>query len=122
MSKLVGLVVIGKGEGRKIGYPTANLKLLDNSFEPPAGVYACWTQLENNKKVPGILISGAWLETNGDLSEEVYLLDFSSDLYGQKLSVEVVDKIRELVKITNPVDLVKLIERDIKTTRKILKL
>jgi riboflavin kinase/FMN adenylyltransferase len=121
MSKINGIVVSGKGGGRKIGYPTANLKIIDDST-PPAGVYACWVQLENGQKVPGILISGVWLEANGNLSEEVYLLDFNGDLYGQELSVEVIDKIRELVKISTAIDLVKLIESDIGLTRRILKL
>jgi riboflavin kinase / FMN adenylyltransferase len=121
MSKLVGTVVSGKGEGRKIGYPTANLKVTDGS-RPPVGVYACWVQLENNKKVPGILISGVFLESTGDLGEEVYLLDFSDDLYDQKLSLEIVGKIREVVKVFNTTDLVKLIEHDIELTRRILKL
>lgn len=121
MSKISGVVVSGKGEGRKSGYPTANLRVIDGS-RPPAGVYACWVQLENGQKVSGILISGVWLEANGDLGEEVYLLDFNGDLYGQKLSLKIIDKIREVVKIFNAADLVKLIESDIELTRKILKL
>lgn len=121
MSKLVGIVMSGKGKGRKIGYPTANLRVTIGC-KPSAGVYACWVQLENNKKVPGILISGAFLESTGSLGEEVYLLDFDDDLYGQKLSLEIINKIREVVKIFNAADLVKLIEHDIELTRKILKL
>lgn len=122
MSKISGIVVRGKGEGRKIGYPTANLELIGDCVRPPAGVYACKVQLENGQKVLGILISGVFLEPTGNLGEEVYLLDFNDDLYGQKLSLEIIDKIREVVKISNAVDLVKLIESDIQLTRKILKL
>jgi len=120
MFKLTGQVVKGLGEGRRLGYPTANLALPDSAIRPPAGVYACWVDYVGGSHQPGLLVSGVYLETNQQPRCEVYLLDWQGDLYGQVLRVEVVTKLREVVKTTNPAQLIDLIKQDIVQGRLVL--
>ena len=116
-----GQVVAGRSEGRLLGYPTANLKLAPGSNRPPEGVYACWVKgLSQAAPQAGILISGIYQEHDMTPRIEVYVLDFSGDLYGVHLEMEVVAKLREVVRGVALAQLRQLIEQDIAATRKIL--
>jgi len=116
-----GQVVSGYGEGKKLGFPTANLQLVTESFRPSQGVYACWVSVADNKKRPGILVSGVYWEEVNVPRIEVYVLDFSGDLYGKNVSVEIVQKIREVVRLLKVDELKNLIKNDIVSARAILK-
>ncbi len=116
---ITGRVIRGKGEGRQIGYPTANLKLIEDSFRAQTGIYAVWVFL-GDTKYAGVLVSGVEQEASGEPRQEVYLLDFSDDLYGQNLQVEMVQKLRDVIRTTNLEDIKKQIEQDIKQTKIIL--
>jgi len=115
-----GTVIPGYGEGRKLGFPTANLRLDAASPRPAVGVYICWVAYKSQAKVPGILVSGVHWETQQVPRVEVYLLDFSGDLYGLELEVAVGQKMRDVVTGLSPAELKKLIARDIATTRQLM--
>lgn len=102
-----GVVVRGEGRGRKIGFPTANLKI-ENKLTLPYGVYATWAVPKNSKdgkKMPSVTNVGVRPTfTQGapgpDGSElpalvETHLLDRTLDLYGQTLEVRFVKRLRE---------------------------
>ena len=92
---LVGKVVTGKQLGRTIGFPTANLELDPAKFLPRFGVYAVDAWLTDNTTVKGIMNIGCRPTVAGESPTiEVHLLDWSGDLYGQDLRVELVDFIR----------------------------
>lgn len=114
-----GIVVSGNGEGRQLGYPTANLSLGANDSRVLPGVYAAWVHY-HERRLPGILISGVGVEAGGLPRQEVYLLDFSGELYGEELSVEVIRKMRELVHGIDVDELRRQIEVDIISARQIL--
>jgi len=116
-----GQVVSGYGEGRKIGFPTANLQLGTDSFRPPKGVYAVWVSGVDDQKKSGILVSGVHWESLQRPRVEVYVLDFVGDLYGKFLSVEIVQKIREVVDLPKIEELVDIIKNDITLAKTILK-
>jgi len=105
--ELTGLVI--KGEG--LGYKTANLKIAKH-FNLPDGVYFAKV-IYQNKEYPAIAIRGI----RADL--EVFLLDFDDDLYGQTLTVEVAQKMRDLIFYEKPEDLLNQIQQDIKQAKKI---
>jgi riboflavin kinase / FMN adenylyltransferase len=102
---LVGEVVLGQQLGRKLGFPTANLALPPDKFLPQTGVYAvrvtCDTlALEQarlnpeerpNSKINGVLNLGYRPTISGQepvLTVEAHLLNWSGDLYGHTLRVE----------------------------------
>jgi riboflavin kinase/FMN adenylyltransferase len=108
-----GQVVHGNHLGRKLGFPTANLKLEDNfEFFPPFGVYAVKTGFDN-LAFNGMANAGVRPTVDGaNMTIEIHLLDFSGDLYGKILNVTFVEYIRPEKKFDSLEELVKQIEED----------
>jgi riboflavin kinase/FMN adenylyltransferase len=115
-----GLVVPGKKRGSILGIPTANIRP-DKELIPAQGVYAVISCLEKDryKGVLNIGFNPTFSDT--DLSVEVYLLDFNGDIYGKKVDVLFIERIRDEVKFENSEQLVKQIRKDIDEARAILK-
>ncbi len=91
---LTGTVVTGKQLGRTIGFPTANLKLSPEKFLPRYGVYAV-DVLVNQSTVKGVMNIGCRPTVAGDAPTiEVHLLNWSGDLYGQSLKVNLIEFLR----------------------------
>lgn len=110
---LTGTIVKGQGIGRKINYPTVNLEIgEDHKLIPKKGVYAVRTQIED-KAVTGIMNIG-YRPTVGGKGQtiEVHLLDFHQDLYGNKMQIEVLHRIRDEKKFESIEELAKQIARD----------
>lgn len=112
---LRGEVIKGKQIGRSFGFPTANLDLNSNlKLLPPDGIYIVNVTLQTGKKKPGILSIG----TNPTISEhnertvEVYLLDFSDDLYGTVLDVQLLHFIRPSLKFDSVEMLIQQMKED----------
>lgn len=119
---LEGIVVDGNKLGRKIGFPTANIELLEkNKLIPPMGVYAVWVYF-NHFRYKGMLYIGnrPTIPQQEGLRIEVNLLDFNKNLYGEKLTVELVEFLREDMKFDNLEELVNQLEKDRILTEKIL--
>jgi len=95
-----GQVVDGYKVGRKIGFPTANLKpVFPDKLIPCPGVYA--VLVEWNKTIfKGMMNIGnrPTLDNGNHLSLEVHLLDFEMDIYNQKIKVSFISLIREEIK------------------------
>lgn len=113
-----GVVVRGRGRGRTIGFPTANI---DPSTEliPPAGVYAVSLQVGESKRLlPGIANLGfrpTFAEKK--FAIEVHLFDWSGDLYGERVRVHFVDRVRDEMRFDGPDELVAQIHQDIAGVR-----
>ena len=90
-----GTVVHGAGRGREIGFPTANLDT-PNELLPPAGVYAT-TAAVNGIEHPSVTNIGM-RPTFGDVDRihvETHLLDASRDLYGARIRLSFVQRLRD---------------------------
>lgn len=92
---IVGKVVEGKKNGRKLGFPTANIKPYKNKLLPPNGVYLS-TIYVNNIKYNSITNIGTNPTLNGEEKVvETHILDFNEDIYGQDVVVELLKFIRK---------------------------
>jgi riboflavin kinase/FMN adenylyltransferase len=94
---LSGTVVHGKGNGQKIGFPTANIKISDPlKLIPANGVYVVETNI-NGKNYRGAMNIGTrpTFELNGSRSLEVHVIGFHNNLYEQPLQVEFIRKLRD---------------------------
>jgi riboflavin kinase/FMN adenylyltransferase len=126
---VVGTVVTGNRRGRDLGYPTANLAFDAPVVLPPDGIYvvqATWggdDPLSPRESRGGVASLGIrpTFENAGERVLEVYLLDFDGDLYGQKMRVEFVRKLRDEKKFESAEALVKQMERDTMRARQVLK-
>jgi len=94
---LAGKVIEGKQIGRQIGYPTANLKLPELKLLPACGVYAVWVAMPDGTRRGGMLCIGhrPTVERGGEISVEVHIFDFTGNLYGEALRLELLGKLRE---------------------------
>jgi riboflavin kinase/FMN adenylyltransferase len=93
---LSGIVVKGNQLGRTIGFPTANIEISENyKLIPKNGVYIV-IAIVNNQTIFGMMNIGI-KPTLGDNipSIEVHLLNFSEDIYGQKIQVNVIERLRD---------------------------
>lgn len=139
---IFGTVVKGRGIGRGLGFPTANVEP-ENELIPAPGVYAAYTRVESPKSkvqspdinfrpsafdtrpstlsFPSAVFIGK-RETFNDHEPviESYLLDFDQDLYGQQIEVCLVRKIRDAEPFPSKEALIVQIEKDILRVREIL--
>lgn len=117
---LKGMVTKGKKIGRLIGFPTANLLIIDYLI-PRHGVYAAYAYFDD-KRYKAVLNIGPAVTFNIDqVSFEVHILDFNSDIYGKEISVEFVERIRGVEKFKDVEMLKEQIKRDIEKAKEILK-
>jgi riboflavin kinase/FMN adenylyltransferase len=116
---ICGRVVEGDRIGRQLGFPTANLDA-PNLVLPPHGVYAASTKIDGkffraaqNIGVRPTVAAGLQLRV------EAHLLDFSGDLYGAELEMEIGVKLRAERKFSSPAGLREQIARDVATVREL---
>ncbi len=124
---LLGDVVQGQQLGRTIGFPTANLQLPKEKFLPCQGVYAVrvFTLDETTDTAPsenlGVMNIGNRPTVNGTYSSaEVHLFDWSGDLYGKKLVVQLVKFLRPEQKFPSLEALKTQIQLDCVVAREVL--
>jgi len=111
---LTGTVVSGRGIGREIGFPTANLRLPQEKLVPAAGVYAC--EAEGHRAVLNI---GTNPTVNGtEQTIELHIPAFTGDLYGKQLTVRLLHFLRPEKKFDSIDDLQKQIAADIEQIAK----
>jgi drug/metabolite transporter (DMT)-like permease len=107
-----GRVIHGQGRGKLLGYPTANLDKID--LDIAHGVYAVRVNFDG-KSYLGLMHFGFKDVFREAVSLEILIKDFSGDIYGEELKVEVLGKIRELEKFASPEILVEAIKKDLQS-------
>lgn len=107
-----GEIIHGKANGRKMGYPTANISLKDQIIKPKNGIYASRVIIDG-KKYFGATNVGMNPTVNGKyLSIETNILDFDEDIYGKKVRIEFLEKIRDEKKFESLDELRKQLDLD----------
>jgi riboflavin kinase/FMN adenylyltransferase len=114
-----GKVIHGHHRGKKLGFPTANIKP-DPKLHPPDGVYAAYCRV-GDKTLPAVMNVGR-NPTFKDrrVSYEVHILDFDKDLYSEIIKVYLVDRLRGELTFNGPEELIAQIEKDVARCRGLL--
>ncbi len=114
-------VVHGNHLGRTLGFPTANLELLEHKpFLPAYGVYAVKAEFDH-AVYNGMANAGTRPTIDGKtMTLEVNLFDFSGDLYGKTMIVYFIDRIRDEKKFNDLDELVRQIHEDKKRALELL--
>ena len=118
-----GKVVEGKGIGRKLGFPTANLEIDGRKFLPGEGVYAAWTMIgDSSRKIASVMNLGSQPTIDPLLPSavEVHLINQDINLYGLNLIVEPVKKLRSQIQFEHIDQLSRQIKIDKDNALKIL--
>ena len=118
-----GKVVKGKGIGKKIGFPTANLQIDGRKFLPGEGVYAAWTkEINSGIKFPSVMNLGPQPTINplSPSAVEVHIIDKNINLYDLELFVEPIQMIRTQIKFSSMEELSNQISKDKELAKTIL--
>jgi riboflavin kinase/FMN adenylyltransferase len=116
-----GHVVRGQQLGRKLGWPTANVRL-GRRTSPVAGIFAVRVHGVEARARPGVASLGVrpTIDGGGEPLLEAHLFDFDGDLYGRRIDVEFVQKLRDEAKFADLDAMVRQIHRDAAEARTIL--
>jgi riboflavin kinase/FMN adenylyltransferase len=110
---LSGTVVIGDKRGRKLGFPTANIKIENEKLLPALGIYAIEVRLEK-ERFRGLLSIGRrpTFYDSGEIIPEAYIFDFNRDIYGKKITVNLIERIRGEEKFSSADELISQMKKD----------
>ena len=124
---LHGEVVHGASRGRELGFPTANLAHEAIGHVPADGIYAGWLIYESGSRWPAAISVGSNPTFIGVARQvEAHVIDRPDeapedfDLYGQKVLVEFVERLRGMVAYRGPEALIEQMKIDVDQTRRIL--
>ncbi len=109
-----GIVVSGDKRGRELGYPTANIKLSSQEKLLPAfGVYAVNVVLDNENHF-GLLSIGnrPTFYSEGELVAEVYIYNFNREVYGEEVTIELLERLRGEEKFNSAKELINQMNKD----------
>ena len=110
---LIGKVLKGKGIGNKIGFPTANIKLINSDkILPLNGVYFTKTTINNKTYFSMTNIGNNPTFGDDRVTIETHIFNFDEDIYDHNIKVSFISRIREEIKFNNSDELIKMLVRD----------
>ena len=109
---IFGTVEKGIGLGKKLGYPTANVRYSHRKLLPPEGVYACWALIGGEEKNGMMFVGQNHFNPAAAISVEANLFDFDRDIYGEDIIVYPTKFIRENRRFDSTEALVEQIKLD----------
>lgn len=117
--RISGHVIHGREIGRSLGFPTANI-VPQNELIPADGVYAVWVSVQGELLMGACSVGINPTFEGGLHTIEVFLFDFSGDLYGEKVVLHFVDRLREVIRFPDVAALMDQIATDVAAARRIL--
>ncbi len=119
--RLTGIVEKGKGLGRKINFPTANLHIKESyKLIPKNGVYLIKSNLDG-KPVYGMMNIGFNPTVDGSKrSIEIHFFDFNKDLYDKRVQVEILKRLRDEERFESIEALRKQLQIDMENSKKLI--
>jgi len=114
-------VVRGNALGRTFGFPTANLGL-KNLSSPLSGIYLVRVVGDEIDERYGLASIGSrpTIELNGSIKVEIFILDFDGDLYGKKITVTVLSKLRDEKQFASVDEMITAMKMDEANARKLI--
>ncbi len=114
-------VVRGNALGRTFGFPTANLGL-KNLSSPLSGIYLVRVVGDEIDERYGLASIGSrpTIELNGSIKVEIFILDFDGDLYGKKITVTVLSKLRDEKQFASVDEMITAMKMDEARARKLI--
>jgi len=115
---LTGSVQPGYKIGRSLGYPTVNLAIEPGKLIPGQGIYAGWARTSEGTFRAAVSIGYRPTFDDTQLHVEAFLLDFQGDLYGRRVELLFVRRLRDgQIRFDTPDELAEQIGRDVAETR-----
>lgn len=113
-----GIVVTGDQRGRKIGFPTANLEIIQDLTIPGRGVYVAKVKVDGKWHNAVVNIGTKPTFSQQELwNIEAHILDFEQSIYGQWLEINLIQKLRDERKFNSVNELINQINLDVAQAR-----
>lgn len=109
---MCGVVERGLGMGRKIGYPTANLRIAHEKQLPADGIYACVVDVESTLYDAMLYVGTNWLAPDSRKTVEAHLFDFDREIYDMTITVYPTEKTRDPVQFESTDALIRQLGAD----------
>ena len=118
---VTGVVEHGDQRGRALGFPTVNLGVPPNRLLPRDGIYAVWAQASGRRVMAAASLGVRPTFGAGQRRLEAYFLDWSGDVYGDRVKIEFVKRLRDELRFANAAELADQIAKDVDETRRSLR-
>ena len=120
-ASITGVVRRGSGRGRELGFPTANLAVDAEALELDRGVYVGRARWDGGAS-HGAVVNYGFRPTfaESEFCLEVYVIDFTGDLYGKSMTLELSKRLRDERRFGSTEELKQQIGKDIERARRIL--
>lgn len=114
--KIKGKVIHGFKIGAKeLGYPTANIELAFKYIIPEEGVYLTFCYYNGQKYLSLTSIgTNPTVTDNRDIKIETYIIDFNNKIYGEDITIEFIEKIRNQIKFDSKEELINQMDEDLR--------
>ncbi|NLN41294.1 MAG: bifunctional riboflavin kinase/FAD synthetase [Clostridiales bacterium] len=110
---ICGEIVHGFGRGRRLGFPTANLEFDTRKTIPKSGIYLTKVMIDGVYHWGMTNVGSNPTFNNEGLFIETYILNYNNDLYGTRIKLEFIKRIRDEIKFSNIEDLKNQITKDV---------
>lgn len=118
---IIGIVVHGRKEGRKIGFPTANIQSNIDLSQLKQGIYASRIKVLGKWYISATSYGNAPVFDFWQVVLETHILDFDMDIYDQEVELELVEFIRPVIKFDGLETLIAQINKDCERARVLTK-
>jgi riboflavin kinase / FMN adenylyltransferase len=116
-NNIIGIVVHGRKEGRKIGFPTANIQTNADLSQLEHGIYASRIKVMDKWYISATSYGNAPAFDFWQVVLETHILDFDMDIYDQEVELELVKFIRPVMKFDGLESLIAQINKDCERVR-----
>jgi riboflavin kinase/FMN adenylyltransferase len=116
-----GVVEHGDKRGRALGFPTVNLRVPSNRLLPRDGIYAVWARIGGDRVAAAASLGVRPTFGAGERRLEAFLLDWSGELYGDRVGIEFVRRLRDELRFASAAELSQQIAKDVEETRRVLR-
>jgi riboflavin kinase/FMN adenylyltransferase len=114
---VTGVVEHGDKRGRALGFPTVNLHVRPQRLLPRDGIYAVWAHVGTDRIMGAASLGVRPTFGSGARRLEAFLLDWQGDLYGDRIRVEFVKRLRDELRFASAQELAQQIAKDVDQTR-----
>ena len=115
-----GLVESGEKRGRQLGFPTINLSLSPDLITPKKGVYASVTKIDGDEYKSIVNVGTRPTFGVDKILAESHLFDYNGNAYDKEVTISLLEFIREEIQFNNKDQLIKQINHDVKTVKRLL--
>lgn len=118
--EIEGKVIRGKSRGKALGFPTANIETENEIIPPGVFITTAWLKSKKFYSMTNVGIRPTFNQQEKNI--ESYIINFDKNLYGEKIRINFIKKIRDEIKFKTSEDLSRQIKKDLEITKLFFKL